>query len=38
MKPINQGFLERVLPVDHIKYAFKLKHINRYKYYYSVIV
>ncbi len=32
MKAINKGFLEKVFPCDHIKYAFTMNHINRYKY------
>jgi hypothetical protein len=36
MKTINKGFLEKAFPLEHVKYAFMLKHIDRYKFYYSV--
>lgn len=36
MKAINKGFIEKLFPKNHIKYAFKLNHIDRYKLYYSV--
>lgn len=37
MKTINKGFLEKVFPLEQVRFAFTLKHIDRYKYYYSVI-
>ena len=34
---ITKGFLEKSnLPLDQVKFAFTLKHIDRYKHYYSV--
>jgi hypothetical protein len=36
MKAINKGFLEKVFPIEQVRFAFTLKHIDRYKHYYSV--
>lgn len=36
MKGINKGFLEKVFPLDQVRFAFTLKHIDKYKHYYSV--
>ena len=36
MKAINKGFLEKVFPLEKVKFAFTLKHIDKYKHYYSV--
>lgn len=34
---ITKGFLEKAnFPLDQVKFAFTLKHIDRYKKYYSV--
>ena len=36
MKAINKGFLEKVFPIEQVRFAYTLKHIDRYKHYYSV--
>jgi hypothetical protein len=36
MKAINKGFLEKVFPLEQVRFAFTLKHIDKYKHYYSV--
>ena len=36
MKGINKGFLEKVFPLDQVRFAFTLKHIDKYRHYYSV--
>ena len=30
------GFLEKTFPLEHVKFAFQLKHIDRYRHYYTV--